>query len=210
MAGAGGPAIAALDISNLTTLRIMFAKASQFNEDISHWDTSAITTMDYMFQEAKAFNQDIGGWETSAVENMLEMFKGASAFNQDLSNWNIENVTNKTRFDTDATAWCGFGFYNRGRPGEWSSWGELDCPPTILEANATNEFLGWTFGAIPDVSQAGEAPVTGISDSLGGSASLNFTLSGTMGNKRHVKLRQQDFAAAGLTDITKLKRPHEH
>ena len=204
MAGAGGPAIAALDISNLTTLRIMFAKASQFNEDISHWDTSAITTMDYMFQEAKAFNQDIGGWETSAVKNMLEMFKGASAFNQDLSNWNIENVTNKTRFDTDATAWCGFGFYNRGRPGEWSSWGELDCPPTILEANATNEFLGWTFGATPDVSQAGEAPVTGISDSLGGSASLNFTLSGTMGNKRYVKLRQQDFAAAGLTDITTL------
>ena len=46
MAGAGGPAIAALDISNLTTLRIMFAKASQFNEDISHWDTSAITTME--------------------------------------------------------------------------------------------------------------------------------------------------------------------
>ena len=77
-------------------------------------------------------------------------------------------------------------------------------PPTILEANATNEFLGWTFGATPDVSQAGEAPVTGISDSLGGSASLNFTLSGTMGNKRYVKLRQQDFAAAGLTDITTL------
>ena len=73
-----------------------------------------------------------------------------------------------------------------------------------LEANATNEFLGWTFGATPDVSQAGEAPVTGISDSLGGSASLNFTLSGTMGNKRYVKLRQQDFAAAGLTDITTL------
>ena len=70
--------------------------------------------------------------------------------------------------------------------------------------DATNEFLGWTFGATPDVSQAGEAPVTGISDSLGGSASLNFTLSGTMGNKRYVKLRQQDFAAAGLTDITTL------
>ncbi|MBT3459735.1 MAG: hypothetical protein HN442_09065, partial [Halieaceae bacterium] len=74
----------------------------------------------------------------------------------------------------------------------------------VVEANAANDFLGWTFGATPDVSQAGEAPVTGISDSLGGSASLNFTLSGTMGNKRYVKLRQQDFAAAGLTGITTL------
>ena len=77
--------------------------------------------------------------------------------------------------------------------------------PPLSRRIPSNNFLGWTFGATPDVSQAGEAPVTGISDSLGGSASLNFTLSGTMGNKRHVKLRQQDFAAAGLTDITKLK-----
>ena len=74
----------------------------------------------------------------------------------------------------------------------------------VVVANADNDFLGWTFGARPDVSQAGEAPVTGISDSLGGSASLNFTLSCTMGNKRYVKLRQQDFAAAGLTGIATL------
>ena len=190
MAGAGGPAIAALDISNLTTLRIMFAKASQFNEDISHWDTSAITTMEYMFQYAKAFNQDLP-WDTSAVENMNEMFRGASvfngdvslwqtglvtnmnymfreatafnqnvgtwdtanvtgmynmfhkassfnqnigqwdtgkvttmhrmfdraeSFNQDLSKWNIENVTANSDFDALATAWCGKTFPNNGRP----------------------------------------------------------------------------------------------
>ncbi|WP_435219643.1 BspA family leucine-rich repeat surface protein [Luminiphilus sp. nBUS_07] len=63
---------------------------------------------------------------------------------------------------------------------------------------------GWSFFAKPAVTAAGEAPVTGIADSLGGSASLNFTMSGAMGNKRYVKLRQQDFAAAGLTDITTL------
>ena len=74
----------------------------------------------------------------------------------------------------------------------------------VLEANAGNDFLGWTFKAIPDESQAGEAPKTGIPDALGGSASLNFTLSGEMGNKRVVKLRQQQFAAAGLAGITKL------
>ena len=80
----------------------------------------------------------------------------------------------------------------------------------VVEAKAENNFLDWKFTARPETTVAGEAPVTGIQDHDGGSASLNFTLSGTMGNKRHVKLRQQDFAAAGLTDITKLKRPHEH
>ena len=74
----------------------------------------------------------------------------------------------------------------------------------VVEANTGNNFRGWTFKAIPDVSQAGEAPITGIADPSGGSASLNFTLTGEMGNKRVVKLRQKDFAAAGLTGITKL------
>ena len=74
----------------------------------------------------------------------------------------------------------------------------------VLEAKASNDFLGWTFKAVPDVDAAGQAPITGIADPLGGSSSLNFTLTGEMGNKRVVKLRQKDFAAAGLTGITKL------
>ena len=83
-------------------------------------------------------------------------------------------------------------------------WPAVGLGQQTLEANTGNNFRGWTFKAIPDVSQAGEAPITGIADPLGGSASLNFTLSGEMGNKRVVKLRQQDFAAAGLTGITTL------
>ena len=83
-------------------------------------------------------------------------------------------------------------------------WPAVGLGQQTLEANTGNSFRGWTFKAIPDVSQAGEAPITGIADPLGGSASLNFTLSGEMGNKRVVKLRQQDFAAAGLTGITTL------
>ena len=77
-------------------------------------------------------------------------------------------------------------------------WPAVGLGQQTLEANTGNNFRGWTFKAIPDVSQAGEAPITGIADPLGGSASLNFTLSGEMGNKRVVKLRQQDFAAAGF------------
>jgi hypothetical protein len=83
-------------------------------------------------------------------------------------------------------------------------WPGMALGQQILEANTGNDFRGWTFKAVPDVDAAGQAPITGIADPLGGSASLNFTLTGEMGNKRVVKLRQQDFAAAGLTGITKL------
>ena len=121
MAGAGGPAIAALDTSNLQSFGVMFAQASQFNEDISAWDTSAITTMNYMFQEAKAFNQDIGAWDTSKVSNMSFMFRRASAFNQNLSGWDISNIENYEDFDKGADAWCGLNYKNQGRPSDWEA-----------------------------------------------------------------------------------------
>ena len=62
--------------------------------------------------------------------------------------------------------------------------------PVKMTANAQADFYKWTFKAVPDASVQGK---TGIPDGLGGSASLNFTLAGEMGNKRVVKLRQQDF-----------------
>ena len=62
--------------------------------------------------------------------------------------------------------------------------------PVQLTANAQADYYEWTFKAVPDASVQGK---TGIPDGLGGSASLNFTLAGEMGNKRVVKLRQQDF-----------------
>ena len=77
--------------------------------------------------------------------------------------------------------------------------------PITLEANAGNNFLGWKFTARPETTVAGEAPVTGRQDHDGGSASLNFTLSGVMGNSRGVRLQQTDFAAAGISGVTKLK-----
>ena len=75
----------------------------------------------------------------------------------------------------------------------------------VVEAKAENNFLDWKFTARPETTVAGEAPVTGIQDHDGGSASLNFTLSGVMGNSRRVRLQQTDFEAAGISGVTKLK-----
>ena len=174
MAGAGGPAIAALNTSNLQSFGVMFAQASQFNEDISAWDTSAITAMNYMFQEAKAFNQDmgawdtskvrhmsfmfrkasafnqnIGSWNTSSVTDMSEMFLRASAFNQDLSAWDIGNIDHYDDFDKGADAWCGLNYENQGRPSDWEATAagcrlNLDVTTEPLESVKTGSTVLYT------------------------------------------------------------------
>ena len=118
--------------SNVANMAYMFRNTARFNQDIrtksvtgeggtsyTAWDVSAVTSMDSMFDAAKAFNQDIGNWDTSAVEDMKQMFKGATAFNQDLSGWVVAADVVHDDFDQRADAWCGLGFDNRGRPGNW-------------------------------------------------------------------------------------------
>ena len=140
--------------SNVANMAHMFRNTARFNQDISTksvtgeggtsytaWDVSAVTSMDSMFDAAKAFNQDIGNWDTSAVEDMKKMFKGATAFNQDLSGWVVAADVVHDDFDQRADAWCGLGFDNRGRPGNWDPLSDgvscavmlsLDAPPSVV------------------------------------------------------------------------------
>jgi uncharacterized repeat protein (TIGR01451 family) len=159
MAGAGGPAIAALDTSNLQSFRVMFGSAAQFNEDISRWDTRAIKDMGYMFHQATQFNRDIGGWETgsatqmdhmfqlakafnqdlpwdtSGVKNMEEMFRGASVFNGDVSLWQTGLVTNMNYMFREATA------FNQNI-GTWDTANVTGMFNMFHEAKAFNQNIG--------------------------------------------------------------------
>ena len=72
--------------------------------------------------------------------DMYGMFNGATAFNQDLSEWNVAAVTDHDDFDDGADAWCGLGFENRGRPGNWDPLSDgvscavmlsIDAPPSV-------------------------------------------------------------------------------
>ena len=107
--------LTATDAPNLTqvsSLLLMFSHAKNLNQDIGNWDVSNITNMAGMFRGASAFNQDIGNWNTSKVTNMESMFEGAHTFNQNLDGWNTSNVTtmqsmfrNAYSFDGNISAW---------------------------------------------------------------------------------------------------------
>lgn len=81
------------DLSGVTDLSYMFARATSFNGNIGNWDVSNVVDMTSMFEGALSFNQPIGNWNVSNVLYMNFMFNGASAFNQPIGNWDVSNAT---------------------------------------------------------------------------------------------------------------------
>ncbi len=86
-------AIDAPDLSGVTDISYMFARATSFNGNISNWDVSNVVDMTGLFEGAASFNQPIGNWNVSNVLYMNFMFNGASAFDQPIGNWDVSNVT---------------------------------------------------------------------------------------------------------------------
>lgn len=102
------------DLSAVTSMRMMFRDATNFNADLSSWNVSNVTNMSFMFWGATAFNGNITTWNTSNVTDMSRMFEDASAFNQDISSWDVSSVTtiegmfrgtNSMAFNQDISGW---------------------------------------------------------------------------------------------------------
>ena len=98
--------ISSWDVSNVTSMKLMFATANTntFNQDISSWNVSNVTNMSMMFFYSTAFNQPIGSWNVSNVSDMSGMFSLASSFNQPIGPWNVSNVTNMNGMFSSATS----------------------------------------------------------------------------------------------------------
>ena len=187
MGGDGGPAMGGLDTSNITEADAWFWEAESFNRDISGWDTSNMTKMRDMFNNARAFrgrnlsrwdvgqvtdmsrmftsawvfNQNLSAWNVSKVTTMAFMFQNAEAFNQDLSGWNVSKSTVHLKFDDEATAWCGLGFENRGRPGGWDPSDDGDrCLNLEIQAPDT-ALAGTEVQFVLQYSNATDAEFTG-------------------------------------------------
>ena len=149
-----GVTYTAWDTSSVTEMSYMFSDASTFDADISGWDTSGVTAMRHMFNAASNFDRDVSKWITSDVTDMSWMFRDAKSFNQDLSGWDVGSVGSgkNAYFDTRADAWCGLGFENRGRPGNWDPLSDgvscavmlsIDAPPSVAAGDELTYTLSY-------------------------------------------------------------------
>ena len=138
-------AIDGWDVSQVTDMSSMFTAASVFNGDISNWDVANVTNMRDMFTEASAFNQDIGRWNVANVTDMGGLFTDASAFNQDIGRWNVANVTDMSFMFTGAIAF-------NGDISNWDVANVTNMRDMFTDASAFNQDIGrWNVANVTDM-----------------------------------------------------------
>ena len=78
-----GP-IASWDTSEITSMRLLFHRKEDFNEDISRWNVSNVLNMNSMLCRATSFNGDLSAWDVRQVQCMNWMFYSATSFDHQL------------------------------------------------------------------------------------------------------------------------------
>ena len=135
------------DTGKVTTMYLMFYKASAFNRPVGGWDTSKVTNMESVFNSASAFNQDIGSWNTAQVTDMHGMFRSASSFNQAIGSWNTAQVTDMYRMFYYASA------FNQDI-GSWNTAQVTDMYRMFYYASAFNQDIGsWNTEKVTTMEQ---------------------------------------------------------
>ena len=82
-----------IDTSKITDMSWLFHNTPRTDfSGIEKWDVSNVTNMDSMFARAISFNQDISKWNVSNVRDMSFMFFGAESFNADISKWDVSSI----------------------------------------------------------------------------------------------------------------------
>ncbi len=139
------PSMNEWNTSAVTTMRLLFAGATVFNQNIGSWNTAAVTDMSYLF-DGTAFNQDIGDWNTANVTDMSYMFNSTASFNQDIGNWNTANVTDMNHMFSNNAA------FNQNI-GNWNTAKVTNMNAMFSAASAFNQNIGsWNTAAVTNMS----------------------------------------------------------
>jgi hypothetical protein len=80
------------DTRDVKSMRELFYKRADFDEDIGRWNVGSVEDMYSMFQSAAKFNRPLDKWDVSSVKNVSHMFAFAAAFNQPLDKWDVSSV----------------------------------------------------------------------------------------------------------------------
>jgi surface protein len=100
------PKVSNWDVSNITNFNNVFRDCYDFNQPINSWDVSNATIMRGMFESCRSFNQPLNNWDVSNVSEMIRMFRSALSFNQDLSGWCVPLIAaQENNFDDNTPAW---------------------------------------------------------------------------------------------------------
>ena len=73
--------------------------------DMPDWDVSNILTMKGLFAGADAFTEDISRWDVGLVQSMTDMFSMASSFDVNITSWDTSSLVSSERMFFYATAW---------------------------------------------------------------------------------------------------------
>lgn len=133
------------DVSNVEDMWAMFFGAS-FNEDLSSWNVSNVTDLGSMFiyTGISSFG-DLSNWDVSACTNMAGMFSYATDFNSNISGWNVSNVMFMNNMFQGATS------FNQDISGWNVSNAEL-MSFMFLEATSFNQPIGsWNVSKVIDM-----------------------------------------------------------
>ncbi|WP_109829684.1 BspA family leucine-rich repeat surface protein [Reichenbachiella versicolor] len=135
-------AIDAPDLSEVRDMSGMFAYASSFNQDLSHWDVSKVEDMSDMFAYASSFDQDLSDWDVSKVTNMAGMFEGAISFNQPL-NWDVSSVAYMDGMFSVATSF--------NQPLDWDVSSVTSMTYMFYITFSFNQPLNWDVSSVTDM-----------------------------------------------------------
>jgi len=196
------------DVSNVTNMSEMFARAIKFNQDISKWDVSNVNDMSAMFSGARSFNQDISNWDVSNVTDMAETFTASAKFNQPIGKWDVSNVL----YMDDMLS--GAKIFNQPI-GEWDVSNVKSMDSMFMESKKFNQDIGnWNLSNLTnmdymfvgaesfnqDISRWNLSKVTSMIETFEFAKSFkNHDLSGW--NVENVKDHEDFFKDAGENNI---------
>jgi surface protein len=101
------------NLSNVTSMSLMFYRASSANPNTSNWAVSNLIKMRYMFYRASSANPDLSNWDVSSFTDMSGMLLNSNLSEENLTaiyeNWSLLTLQQNVSFSAGNTKYNASG-----------------------------------------------------------------------------------------------------